>query len=108
MFHPGNASKAATKKYSLADCGMAVQPRGKNGAGWALRSRLEKQPTDLRRRHHYMRDGTLVLNRHALAVSRRFQDRERDSKRPDPVFAGCKRLALTTHGGIKVTHLMSV
>src|SRR5271154_789709 len=27
---------------------------------WALRSRLEKQPTDLRRRHHYMRDGTLV------------------------------------------------
>jgi hypothetical protein len=22
-------------------------------------SRLEKQPTDLRRRHHYMRDGTL-------------------------------------------------
>ena len=28
---------------------------------WALRSRLEKQPTDLRRHHHYMRDGTLVL-----------------------------------------------
>src|SRR3984893_12827480 len=27
---------------------------------WALRSRLEKQPTDLRRRHHYMRDGALV------------------------------------------------
>ena len=26
---------------------------------WALRSRLEKQPTDLRRRHHYFRDGTL-------------------------------------------------
>ena len=25
---------------------------------WALRSRLEKQPTDLRRHHHYMRDGT--------------------------------------------------
>ena len=25
---------------------------------WALRSRLEKQPTDLRRCHHYMRDGT--------------------------------------------------
>jgi hypothetical protein len=25
----------------------------------ALRSRLEKQPTDLRRHHHYMRDGTL-------------------------------------------------
>ena len=33
---------------------------------WALRyrqsgsDRLEKQPTDLRRRHHYMRDGALV------------------------------------------------
>jgi hypothetical protein len=27
---------------------------------WALRSRLEKQLTDLRRRHHYLRDGTLV------------------------------------------------
>src|SRR5271165_77746 len=27
---------------------------------WAHRSRLEKQPTDLRRHHHYMRDGTLV------------------------------------------------
>jgi hypothetical protein len=26
---------------------------------WALRSRLDKQPTDLRRRHHYLRDGTL-------------------------------------------------
>ena len=26
----------------------------------ALRSRLEKQPTDLRRRHHYMRDGALA------------------------------------------------
>ena len=26
---------------------------------WALRSRLEKQPTDRRRRHHYLRDGTL-------------------------------------------------
>jgi hypothetical protein len=24
------------------------------------RSRLEEQPTDLRRHHHYMRDGTLV------------------------------------------------
>src|ERR1700688_2190965 len=27
---------------------------------WALRSRLEKQPTDLRRRHYYMRDGALA------------------------------------------------
>ena len=30
---------------------------------WALRSRLEKQPTDLRRRHHYLRDGTLGTQR---------------------------------------------
>ena len=35
---------------------------------WALRyrqsgsDRLEKQPTDLRRRHHYMRDGALGLS----------------------------------------------
>jgi hypothetical protein len=28
---------------------------------WALRSRLEKQPTDRRRRHHYLRDGALGL-----------------------------------------------
>src|SRR5580704_1712214 len=28
---------------------------------WVLRSRLEKQPTDLRRRHHYMRDGALAF-----------------------------------------------
>jgi hypothetical protein len=27
---------------------------------YARRSRLEKQPTDLRRCHHYMRDGTLA------------------------------------------------
>src|ERR1700690_3586205 len=26
---------------------------------WALRSRLEKQPTDRRQRHHYLRDGAL-------------------------------------------------
>ena len=26
---------------------------------WALRSRLEKQPTNLLRHHHYMRDSTL-------------------------------------------------
>jgi hypothetical protein len=30
---------------------------------WALRSRLEKQPTDRRRRHHYLRDGTLGSSR---------------------------------------------
>jgi hypothetical protein len=41
---------------------MAIEARGKNGAGWALRSRLEKQPTDLRRRHYYMRDGALVFS----------------------------------------------
>src|SRR5208283_173501 len=30
---------------------------------WALRSRLEKQPTDRRRRHHYLRDGALAARR---------------------------------------------
>ena len=30
---------------------------------WALRSRLEKQSTDLRRHHHYMRDGALSFRR---------------------------------------------
>src|SRR6516162_249224 len=40
---------------------LAVFPRCSLGPyAWALRSRLEKQPTDLRRRHHYMRDGTLM------------------------------------------------
>src|SRR5580693_3083394 len=28
---------------------------------WALRSRLEKQATDRRRRHHNLRDGALVF-----------------------------------------------
>ena len=61
---------------------------------WALRSRLEKQPTDLRRRHHYMRDGTLgseerSLTRNSstqltvLPVARRFCHR--------PCFAASKR-----------------
>jgi branched-chain amino acid transport system substrate-binding protein len=37
---------------------------------WALRSRLEKQPTDRRRRHHYLRDGTLGTGfRLALALT---------------------------------------
>jgi hypothetical protein len=36
---------------------------------WALRSRLEKQPTDLRRHHHYMRDGTLASGYRILAIS---------------------------------------
>jgi hypothetical protein len=32
---------------------------------WVLRSRLEKQPTDLRRRRHYLRDGALVVHTEA-------------------------------------------
>ena len=36
---------------------------------WALRSRLEKQPTDLRRHHHYMRDGTLVIDLESEALA---------------------------------------
>jgi hypothetical protein len=35
---------------------------------WALRSRLEKQPTDLRRRHHYLRDGTLGADRESVKL----------------------------------------
>src|SRR5271163_4872588 len=43
---------------------------------WALRSRLEKQPTDLRRRHHYLRDGALTQSQHVphLVPARRFAD----------------------------------
>src|SRR5271166_6306230 len=37
---------------------------------WALRSRLEKQPTDLRRHHHYMRDGTLTSVSEATHLAR--------------------------------------
>src|SRR5208282_5555708 len=40
---------------------------------WALyrqsgSDRLEKQPTDLRRHHHYMRDGTLALEDHGYSI----------------------------------------
>src|SRR5215469_7200599 len=38
---------------------------------WALRSRLEKQPTDLRRRHYYMRDGALARKNHAFCETTR-------------------------------------
>src|SRR5215471_21456606 len=41
---------------------------------WALRSRLEKQPTDLRRRHHYMRDGALGRDEARRKRSRRAKD----------------------------------
>ena len=43
---------------------LAVFPRGSlltYRFRYARRSRLEKQPTDLRRRYHYMRDGTLTV-----------------------------------------------
>src|SRR5271154_6553212 len=33
---------------------------------WALCSRPEKRPTDLRRRHYYMRDGTLTSSAQAF------------------------------------------
>ena len=32
--------------------------------------RLEKQPTDLRRRHHYMRDGALVSSSSTTSIDR--------------------------------------
>jgi hypothetical protein len=38
---------------------------------WALRSRLEKQPTDRRRSHHYLRDGALEEMSMSGRVSRR-------------------------------------
>src|SRR6266446_6448009 len=47
---PGRGRLAVFPRCSL----LTYQSR------YARRSRLEKQPTDLRRRHHYMRDGTLV------------------------------------------------
>jgi hypothetical protein len=45
--------------HFCADCRIAIQARGKNGAGWALCSRLEKQPTDLRRNQRDLGDGAL-------------------------------------------------
>src|SRR5271154_3029354 len=38
---------------------------------WAISSRLGKQPTDLRRRHYYRRDGTLATSPQALATTLR-------------------------------------
>src|SRR5438132_12460860 len=46
---PGRGRLAVFPRCSL----LTYQSR------YARRARLEKQPTDLRRRHHYMRDGTL-------------------------------------------------
>src|SRR6266436_5226237 len=46
---PGRGRLAVFPRCSL----LTYQSR------YARRSRLEKQPTDLRRHHHYMRDGTL-------------------------------------------------
>ena len=40
---------------------------------WALRSRLEKQPTDLRRNSRDLGDGTLALMRVKLRVSTKSQ-----------------------------------
>ena len=38
---------------------------------WALRSRLEKQPTDLRRNSRDLADGTLVTSEELILVGRR-------------------------------------
>src|ERR1700758_2494504 len=46
---PGRGQLAVFPRCSL----LTYQSR------YARRSRLEKQPTDLRRHHHYIRDGTL-------------------------------------------------
>jgi hypothetical protein len=69
----GEAS--SLRLHRLAAGPFSTQPSGPRPVGcfsallarpvsiqiWALRSRLEKQPTDLRRRHYYMRDGALAL-----------------------------------------------
>jgi hypothetical protein len=49
---------------------------------WVLRSRLEKQPTDLRRRHHHWRDG---------APGRRFPGQLRRGGSDERNFAGNAR-----------------
>jgi hypothetical protein len=52
------------QRYLLGRSQLAVFPRCSLGPYqsqiWALRSRLEKQPTDLRRHHHYLRDAALA------------------------------------------------
>src|SRR6266853_7057034 len=53
---PGRGRLAVFPRCSL----LTYQSR------YARRSRLKKQPTDLRRRHHYMRDGTLAGNEDRL------------------------------------------
>ena len=49
----------ATLRAAASWLFFRVAPSTRMDQIWALRSRLEKQPTDLRRHHHYMRDGTL-------------------------------------------------
>jgi len=41
---------------------------------WALRSRLEKQATDRRRRHHYLRDGALAQVSQFLTKNEKVKD----------------------------------
>ena len=57
---------------------------------WALRSRLEKQPTDRRRRHHYLRDGALVSD-----LVHKPNPQKSHALRIDELIAGWKSLRQT-------------
>src|SRR5215468_1120227 len=75
---------------------------------WALRSRLEKQPTDLRRCHHYMRNGTLIaLAGHAcgctlIPMSLIFQVDAEGHPRPKISCDTCGNLIDMQSGGIAI------
>jgi ABC-type sugar transport system substrate-binding protein len=60
---------------------------------WALRSRLEKQPTDLRRHHHYLRDGALPLFTGLLLALIPASSASGQSTRPYKIGALTKSLA---------------
>src|SRR6516225_8496859 len=54
---PGRGQLAVFRRCSL----LTYQSRYARRYRQSGSDRLEKQPTDLRRYHHYMRDGTLVV-----------------------------------------------
>src|SRR6266446_4867668 len=103
-----------TKPTSNAAAGpFSTQPSGPRPVGcfsallarpvsiqiWALRSRLEKQPTDLRRHHHYMRDGTLPSRQHLCEVSIKIETPQMPPKPqspPEPAASGPSAAAVPT------------
>ena len=58
-FSSGGCGISYVPLHFYIPAALISRPQFKNGGGWALRSRLENQPTDLRRRHYYVRDGAL-------------------------------------------------